>query len=154
MAVLAAALYAITALSPAPDPQAVRDAASDARVDETDLLGALLTVGEASPREYLYRTGELERPYTPALVSDGLPVGGALGRRLLCIERYESNHSATALNRSSGARGWLQWLPSTARQWGVIVGDRASEWNAAARIAALGERFFVSQWVPLQRGLC
>jgi len=57
-------------------------------------------------------------------------------------------------NPHSGAQGYLQWLPSTARQWGVIVGDRYSEWTAAARVAQLGERFFRSQWVPLQRGLC
>jgi hypothetical protein len=82
------------------------------------------------------------------------PIGGALGQRLYCIEGYESGHSAWAYNRSSGARGWLQWLPSTARAWGVVIGDRFSEWSAAARIASLGERFFVSQWTTLQRGLC
>jgi len=82
------------------------------------------------------------------------PIGGALGQRLWCIEGFESNHSGLAVNRSSGARGWLQWLPGTARAWGVVIGDRASEWTAAARIAAQGERFFRSQWVPLQRGLC
>lgn len=93
---------------------------------------------------------ELIRPE----INEGWPIGGALGSRLYCIEGHESRHSGTALNRSSGARGWLQWLPSTARQWGVVIGDRHSEWNAAARIHALGERFFRSQWVPLQLGLC
>jgi hypothetical protein len=72
------------------------------------------------------------------------PIGGALGQRLWCIEGFESNHSGLAVNRSSGARGWLQWLPGTARAWGVVIGDRASEWTAAARIAAQGERFFRS----------
>jgi hypothetical protein len=82
------------------------------------------------------------------------PLGGALGARLYCIEGHESDHGLHMLNRSSGAQGYLQWLPSTARQWSVSVGDRTSEWLAAARIAAQGERFFRSQWVPLQLGLC
>lgn len=83
-----------------------------------------------------------------------LPVCGPLGQRLYCIEGFESHHYGGAVNPSSGARGWLQWLPGTARQWGVRIGDRQSEWLAAAQIAALGNRFFTSQWVPLQRGLC
>jgi len=82
------------------------------------------------------------------------PIGGALGARLYCIEWYESRHFGGARNPYSGARGWLQWLPATARAWGVIIGDRTSEWQAAARIAAHGERFFASQWVPIQGGLC
>ena len=82
------------------------------------------------------------------------PIDGPLGARIYCIEGYESNHGLYQYNRSSGAAGWLQWLPSTARHWGVIVGDRYSEWTAAAQIAQLGERVFRSQWVPLQRGLC
>lgn len=93
-------------------------------------------------------------PTTVIGLAEGWPIGGALGRRLYCIEEHESRHFGGARNRSSGASGWLQWLPSTARQWGVVIGDRHSEWNAAARIAALGERFFRSQWVPLQLGLC
>src|SRR5262245_39319261 len=82
------------------------------------------------------------------------PIGGALGRRLFCIEYYESRHWGGARNAWSGARGWLQWLPQTARAWGVVIGDRTSEWEAAARIAAVGERFFASQWVPVGRGWC
>lgn len=88
------------------------------------------------------------------VVADSRPIGGALGARIYCIEGHESGHSGTAYNRRSGASGWLQWLPSTARAWGVVIGDRQSEWSGAARIAARGERFFISQWVPLQLGLC
>jgi hypothetical protein len=36
------------------------------------------------------------------------------------------------------AAGWLGWLPSTARSVGAIIGDRLSEWQAAARMLALG----------------
>lgn len=82
------------------------------------------------------------------------PIGGALGARIYCVEGYESNHGLHMYNPSSGATGYLQWLPATARRWGVMVGDRNSEWIGAARVAQLGERFFRSQWVPLQRGLC
>jgi hypothetical protein len=84
----------------------------------------------------------------------GLPLCGPLGARLYCIEGYESRHYGGAFNRSSGAAGYLQWLPSTARAWGVMVGNRVSEWLAAARIAAVGQAFFRSQWVPVQRGWC
>lgn len=84
----------------------------------------------------------------------GLPVCGALGARLYCIEGYESGHFGGAVNRRSGAAGWLQWLPGTAQKWGVIIGNRESEWLAAVRVAAVGERFFRSQWVPLQLDLC
>jgi hypothetical protein len=82
------------------------------------------------------------------------PISGALGERLFCIEYHESRHFGGARNPYSGASGWLQWLPATARAWGVQIGDRVSEWHAAARIAARGEVYFKSQWVPLQRGWC
>jgi|SRR5262252_2590335 len=93
---------------------------------------------------------------SPAVATDacGMPICGPLGRRIFCIEGGESGHNGAAVNRRSGASGWLQWLPSTARAWGVVIGNRQSEWSGAARIAALGERFFRSQWVVLQLGLC
>jgi hypothetical protein len=90
----------------------------------------------------------------PLAESSDWPIGGALGSTLFCIEGYESQHGLNMFNRSSGAAGWLQWLHSTAVQWHVSVGNRQSEWDAAARIAARGRALFVSQWVPLQRGLC
>lgn len=98
----------------------------------------------------------VDEPEVQAEVVDScqLPLCGPLGRTLYCIEGYESNHSATALNRRSGAAGWLQWLPSTARAWGVLIGNRQSEWSSAARIAAQGRAFFTSQWIPLQLGWC
>jgi len=84
---------------------------------------------------------------------NSLPIGGALGQRIYCIEGYESGHSGVAYNRRSGAAGWLQWLPRTASTWGVVIGDRQSEWQGAAAIAAQGERFFRSQW-PVTAAMC
>lgn len=129
MAVLAVVAYAITALTSAPDPQAVRDAAVDARVDEQDLLGALLTVGESNPREYLYASGELVRPYVP-------PAG--VMARVACIEAKESG-GANVPNRSgSGAGGVLQYMESTFRRSAAEMGHPEwSRWNPdQARLVA------------------
>lgn len=90
----------------------------------------------------------------PLALACDMPICGPLGERLYCIEFFESRHNGNAVNRSSGARGWLQWLASTARTWQVDVGNRQSEWSAAARVAGRGEALFRSTWVPLQRGLC
>jgi len=95
-----------------------------------------------------------DEPVAVVVPECGLPICGPLGARLYCVEGFESHHNGGAVNFSSGARGYLQWLPGTARQWAVVIGDRQSEWLAAARIASLGEAFFTSQWVPLQRHLC
>lgn len=139
---------------PGPTPDAIVTAdtlaaAAEANVQLVPLLGAMSSTA-LTARQYLIAVGELSAPVS----APALPVNGPLGQRLLCIEGHESGHNGSAVNRTSGARGWLQWLPSTARAWGVVIGDRHSEWVAAARIAAQGERFFRSQWVPLQRGLC
>lgn len=94
-------------------------------------------------------------PDPPAAVETcDLPYCGPLGQRAFCVEGYESQHNGAALNRRSGARGWLQYLPSTARQWGVAIGNRQSEWEGFRRIAAQGERFLTSQWVPIGLGWC
>jgi hypothetical protein len=139
--VLVMALYAFTAFSPAPDPQAVRDAASDARVDETDLLGALLTVGETSPREYLYRTGELERPYTPqSYLYRTYP---AIARRLDCVIARESRWSPSAQNPRSSAGGLAQillstWLSTPQGKRGESRFDAYSNIDGAAWLATSG----------------
>jgi len=146
----------------ASDDDQVLALAAEHHKDPQDLRAAAATVG-VPPAQYLRETvGELppsspdQAVGAPTLLpgASTVPIGGALGQRLLCVERYESNHTGSAVNPSSGARGWLQWLPSTARAWGVVIGDRASEWSAAARMAARGEAFFRSQWVVVQRGLC
>jgi transglycosylase-like protein with SLT domain len=91
----------------------------------------------------------------PAVLEEhpGWPFGGAFAQRLWCIEEHESQHSPYAVNRYSGAKGLLQWLDSTARAWGVQIGNRTSEWSAAAAMHALGESFFRSQW-PVTARLC
>lgn len=137
-----------------PDEQ-TQAAADEAGVDARDLLGAMNTTG-LDAQTYLTAVGEL--PVTssgaaPALAC-GWPICGPLGTRLYCIEGAESHHNGAAVNPSSGAAGWLQWLPGTARRWGVQIGNRWSEWQGAAAIAALGDRFFWSQWTTLQMGLC
>jgi hypothetical protein len=129
-------------------------AADEAGVDASDVVGAINSLEAAGihtdPRAYLISEGLLAPPQPTC----GLPICGPLGQRIWCIEGYESRHFGGAVNRWTGAAGYLQWLPSTAREWRVSVGNRWSEWMAAASIASLGERFFRSQWVPIQRGLC
>lgn len=126
-------------------------AADEAGVDVVDLEGAMHTTG-LDARAYLTTVGELA-PVQVAPAACGLPICGTLGQRLYCIESFESHHNGAAVNRSSGAAGWLQWLPSTARTWGVSVGDRWSEWSAAERIAGFGGAFFRSQW-PVTSRMC
>ena len=101
-------------------------------------------------------SSEITAPEAPAAVEEtcDLPLCGPLGHLAYCVEGYESRHDGAAVNRTSGARGWLQYLPGTARRWGVVIGNRQSEWLGFERIAAQGRAFLISQWVPLQRGLC
>lgn len=113
-----------------PDPDAVRQAALEARVDETDLLGALVTVGETNPRAYLYASGELERPYVPP------DVPAAVMARVACIEAKESGGANVWNKRGSGAGGVLQYMESTFRRSAAEMGH--PEW---------------SRWVPWQARL-
>lgn len=117
------------------------------------MLGQVVCIGSDQCAQPIAEPEVAEVAEAPVPECD-LPICGALGQRLYCIEGYESRHYGGAVNPTSGARGFLQWLPGTARQWGVVIGNRQSEWSAAARIAALGNRFFTSQWVPLQLGWC
>lgn len=115
------------------------------------MLGQVVCIGTDSCAQPIAEAADVAEDQLPEC---DLPLCGPLGQRLYCIEFYESRHFGGAVNPTSGARGYLQWLPGTARQWGVLIGNRQSEWLAAAKIAALGNRFFTTQWVPLQRGLC
>lgn len=70
------------------------------------------------------------------------PIGGALGQRIYCVEAIESAHGRLMYNptpwHGEHAQGWLGYLPSTAQRWGVAIGNRASEWDGAARMIAAG----------------
>src|SRR4029434_1451859 len=87
-------------------------AAAEAGVDETDLRGAVNTTGLGA-RQYLTSVGEL-----PQADAAGRPLPTAASvfdRRIDCLIRYESGGNPYAVNRSSGASGLLQFLPSTWR---------------------------------------
>lgn len=79
--------------------------------------------------------------------------------RIWCIEGVESAHglymwNSTPVWNGEHAQGWLGWLPSTARRWGVVIGDRDSEWAGAARILDQGERFARTQFAGVAMGWC
>lgn len=63
------------------------------------------------------------------------PARDWVDRILDCLARYESQNSPSAYNRSSGASGLLQFLPST---WRSTPQGRAglSIWDASAQRAA------------------
>jgi len=124
-------------------------AANEAGVDALDLQGAVNTT-QLQPRVYLIAVGELAPPAPPAPF--GWPFGGPLAQRIYCIEALESTHGLHMWNPAGWpppyfnehAQGWLGWLPSTARRWGVQIGNRASEWDGAARmlLAGAGNQFY------------
>jgi len=127
-------------------PDEVSEAADKAGVDAIDLLGAVFTTG-FDPYEYLYQTGELARP-APVIPACGWPICGPLGLRIYCVEAIESTHGKYMYNPApwygEHAQGWLGFLPSTARRWGAVIGNRWSEWDAAARMirAGAGGQFY------------
>ena len=107
-------------------------AANEAGVKLVDLLGAAGTTG-VSGRAYLVSVGELAAPAAvpPVVVRD------ATDRLIDCLAWHESRGFAGAYNRSSGASGLLQFLPSTFRttpqgRAGLSVFDPAAA-RAAAR---------------------
>lgn len=123
-----------------PDVQAWSDYAL---VDALDLQGAVNTTG-LSPEDYLVMVGHVIRTAPPPAPTNQLPIGGALGNRIYCIERIESNHGLHMYNpipvgrSGEHAQGWLGYLPSTARSVNVTIGNRQSEWNGAALMIAQG----------------
>jgi hypothetical protein len=128
-------------------------AAAEAGVDETDLRGAVNTTGLGA-RQYLTSVGEL--PQAGAAVGSGLPAASVFDRRIECLIRYESGGNPYAVNRSSGASGLLQFLPSTWRSTpqgraGMSVFDAVAARAAAAWMLSQGR---AREWVPVQRGLC
>lgn len=168
---LAFGLVVSARASDTPDEN-VLAAAANAGVDPMDLLGAVNTTG-MDPLEYLYAVGELERPLpavptapvappprSAAPSGNGWPIGGALGQRIYCIERIESSHGVQMWNpvplrfpdgRWYHAHGWLGFMDPTAMRWGAVVGNRWSEWQAAARMIRAG---YGNAFYGIQAGLC
>lgn len=112
---LGTAVIVSRAADPDPDPAPqVAHAAELAGVDETDLRGAMNSVGSANPYAYLRSVGELENPPpTPAPVK---PVLAAASSPVAeCIIARESHGNPNAVNPRSGASGLGQFLPSTWR---------------------------------------
>jgi hypothetical protein len=136
-----------------PDEDTI-NVANEVGVSPTELLGAINTLRDAGyvnvdARTYLQNAvGELagsppSPPAAPAIPACGWPICGALGQRIWCIEGMESRHGAAMWNTTpvwngEHAQGFLGFLPSTARAWGVAIGNRASEWQGAARMLAAG----------------
>jgi len=138
-----------------PDPDDVVALADEAGVDQVDLLGAANATG-LSPRSYLYAVGELERPRPLILPPPAPPLNAAIEARLDCIQAYESRGYAGAVNRSSGASGLFQFLPSTWRttpqgRAGLSPFDAVAARNAARWMLNQGR---AREWVPVGRGLC
>ena len=118
-------------------------AAQEAGVDAVSLLGAVNTT-HLDAREYLYRVGELARPFQ-------WPTG-----RLACIARVESRNDPGATNRSSGAAGLFQFLPSTWRttpqgRAGLSPYDPVAATAAAEWMVAQGR---IREWVAVSGGWC
>jgi len=134
--------------------------AAEAGVSPTDLRGAVNSVGVAA-RAYMESVGELAPPIPPAGQAGAAsisPPGAASvsDRRIECLIRYESGGNPNAVNRSSGAAGLLQFLPST---WagtpqgraGLSVFNPQAARAAAAWMLAQGR---AKEWVPVRQGLC
>jgi len=92
----------------------------------------------------------------PEIVEAAVPIRDAIDRRLDCIAHFESRNDPLARNRSSGASGLLQFLPST---WRTTPQGRAglSIWDAAAQRAA--GRYMINagrirEWSVVRMGLC
>lgn len=129
-------------------------AANEADVNVVDLLGARSSTG-LTGRQYLIAVGELASPQPPPAPPPPA-LNAAVERRLDCIQRYESQGYAGAVNRSSGASGLFQFLPSTWRttpqgRAGLSVFDPVAARNAARWMLEQGR---AREWVPVARGLC
>lgn len=147
-ALAAATLLTLIAAHPASaSSDSVESVAAEAGVDPQQLAEASAVTG-LEPRTYLEGVGEIARPVPP-----GWPIGGTLGQRIYCVEGIESAHGLFMYNRTplwngEHAQGWLGFLPSTARTWGVVIGNRASEWDGASRMiqAGVGGQFAGVAW--------
>lgn len=72
--------------------------------------------------------------------ADGYGLSPWARQRALSIAWCESRYAAGAYNRSSGATGVFQFIPSTARWMGI------NPWNARANIDAAVRLMAAGQW--------
>jgi hypothetical protein len=108
-----------------------------------ELEGALNTLHEAGYNVDAATYLTSEKPVAAAVVSVcGWPICGSLGQRIYCVEGIESTHGRAMYNPipvgREHAQGWLGFLPSTAARWGVVIGNRSSEWSGASRMITAG----------------
>lgn len=127
----------------------VVSAAQEAGVDPIQLAGASNTTG-LEPKEYLFQTGELQRPVPAPQFGPGVDA------RAWCVEGIESHHGAAMYNSTpvwngEHAQGYLGWLPSTARSVGVTIGNRVSEWAGFRRMLSAGRG---AEFAGIAWGIC
>jgi hypothetical protein len=125
-------------------------AAAEHSIDEVLLRGAVNTT-QLAPRAYLCMTGEGPCPEPPRPL-----LNLAVERRLDCIQHFESRGVAGAINRSSGASGLFQFLPSTWRttpqgKAGLSVFDPVAAREAARWMIGQGR---IREWAVVTQGLC
>ena len=89
----------------------VVQAAELANVDPVDLQGALLTVGEADAKRYLYSTGELARPGAPAQPD----------RKWLALAECEASGNWHAVSPGGRYMGGLQMDATFWRRYGGLA---------------------------------
>ncbi len=119
----------------------VAQLALEANLEPMLLAGAANTQGlttEREIREYLYATGDLQRPYEPS--PSARPTGSVPSTRVDCIISHESQGNPSATNKHSGAAGLGQFLSGTWRttpqgQAGMSVYDPTA--NRAAIVYML-----------------
>jgi len=96
----------------------------------------------------------VEAAAEPEIVEASVPQRDAIDRRLDCIAWFESRNYPLAYNRTSGASGLLQFLPST---WRTTPQARLSIWDPVAQRAAgryMIEAGRVREWSVVRAGLC
>lgn len=125
LAIAGATILALVVAHPASASDDVDAVANEAGVSSSDLRAALGSQPGVDARQYLESVGELARPVAAS------PYSG----RLACIAWAESRNDPNATNRSTGASGLYQFLPST---WRTTPQGRAglSPYDPVAATAA------------------
>jgi hypothetical protein len=116
--------------------EATAVAAHEADVDPVHLEGAMLTVDQPDPREYLYHSGELERPRPPAPARSVWDV----------LAGCESTHNWQAVSRGGTYRGGLQFDQPTWRAYGGLA------FAPSAHLASKGQQIAIAERLRAARG--